>query len=173
MTTELADYLIGLDKYVVVDGKFKENHLIYIQSPMRLHLDLSSFDDLDQNLFVDIWESEKKALKISLHHQDDNTQYGLLRVDYNGRHKNPEEIVKTLPDRFHPFAGIWLDAYNGHIHHVVDGYKPLAWAIPLEKDNFPVTELKVREDYAGTLKAFFQRINVKTNITFNTQMRVL
>ena len=173
MNVELANYLVGLDKYVVQDGNAVETFLLDIQYPMNFRLTLTAPDDLDQNLMVNIKESEKKALKISLHHQDNSTQNGVLRVDYYGRHLNPADIIDTVPDVFRPFAGQWLDDYAGHIHYVVDGYKPLAWAIPLELDDFPVKELNGRENYAQTLSAFFQKINLKTAITYNHQMRIL
>lgn len=173
MTVELAEYLIGLDKYIVENGKLADAYLLDIQFPMSFRLTLTTPDDLDQNLLVDIKESEKKSLKISLHHQDNSTQNGVLRVDYNGRHLNPVDIIPTLPEVFRPFAGQWLDNCAGHIHYVVNGYKPLAWAIPLEIDEFPVKELNGREDYSRTLSAFFQKINLKTNVTFNHQMRIL
>lgn len=147
--------------------------LLDIQFPMNIKLTLYTPEDLDQNLLVDIKESEKKSLKVSLHHQDNNTQYGLLRIDYNGRHFNPVEILPTLDDKFKPFAGQWLDEYVGHIHYIVNGYKPLAWAIPLEYDEFPVKELNNRADYEKTLNAFFQKINLKTNISYNQQMSIL
>ncbi len=170
MTVELAEYLIGLDKHIVVDGELKDDFSLDIRYPMKFRLDLSSADDLDQNLMIDVKESEKKALKISLHHQDDNTQYGLLRVDYGGRHTNPPEISSTVPQKFHPYAGQLLDC--PHIHYVVDEYKPLVWAIPLEDDNFPVKSVDAREDYIKTLQAFFRKINVKTNVRFNQQMLI-
>jgi len=173
MTIDLAEYLIGLDKYIVENGEIANTYFLDIQFPMSFRLTLSSPDDLDQNLVVDIKESEKKSLKISLHHQDNSTQNGVLRVDYNGRHLNPMDIIPTLPKIFRPFAGQWLDNYAGHIHYVVNGYKPLAWAIPLEFDAFPVKELNGREDYSRTLSAFFQKINLKTTITFNQQMRII
>lgn len=173
MTVELAEYLIGLDKYIVQNGEIARNFFMEIQYPMSFRLTLSAPDDLDQNLLLDIKESEKKTLKISLHHQDNSTQNGLLRVDFNGRHFNPVDITPTVPEIFRPFAGQWLDGYAGHIHYVVNGYKPLAWAIPLELDDFPVKELNGREDYIRTLDAFFQKINIKTAITFNHQMRIL
>ena len=173
MTVELAEYLIRLDKYVVQNGEILNTFFMDIQYPMSFRLILSAPDDLDQNLLVDIKESEKKSLKISLHHQDNSTQNGLLRVDFNGRHFNPVDITPTVPEIFRTFAGQWLDDYAGHIHYVVDGYKPLAWAIPLQLDDFPVKELNGREDYTRTLNAFFQKINIKTAITFNHQMRIL
>ena len=173
MTVELAEYLLGLDKYVVQNGDTVENYFLDIQYPMSFRLTLSAPDDLDQNLLVDIKESEKKSLKISLHHQDNSTQNGLLRVDYYSRHLNPVDVLDTVPEIFRPFAGQWLDDYAGHIHYVVDGYKPLAWAIPLELDDFPIKKLNGREDYTNTLNAFFLKINLKTAIRFNHQLRLL
>ncbi|SMO49623.1 hypothetical protein SAMN06265379_10211 [Saccharicrinis carchari] len=173
MTVELAEYLIGLDKYIVLNGEKKNTFMINIQHPMSIRLTLSAPDDLDQNLLINIKESEKKSLKISLHHQDNSTQNGLLRVDFNGRHFNPIEITETVPETFRPFAGQWLDDYAGHIHYVVNGYKPLAWAVPLEVDDFAVKELNGREDYIPILKAFFQKITLKTIVTFNHQMRLI
>lgn len=173
MTVELAEYLIGLDKYIIENGKKLDTYLLDIQFPMNFRLTLYAPDDLDQNLLIDIKESEKKALKISLHHQDNCTQNGLLRIDYNGRHFNPVEVVPTLPEIFRPFAGQWLDDYSSHIHYVVNGYKPLAWAIPLEFDQFPVKEINAREDYSHRLNAFFKKINLKTTISFNHQMKII
>lgn len=173
MNVELAEYLIGLDKYIVYNGEMADTFFMDIHYPMSFRLTLSSPDDLDQTLLLDIKESEKKSLKISLHHQDNNTQNGLLRVDFNGRHLNPVDITPTVPEIFHRFAGQWLDNYSGHIHYVVNGYKPLAWAIPLELDEFPVKALNGREDYTQTLTAFFQKVNLKTAITFNHQMKII
>ncbi|WNY24387.1 hypothetical protein MmiHf6_17180 [Methanimicrococcus hongohii] len=62
-----------------------------------------------------------------------------------------------------------MDEYNGHIHYAVNGYKPLAWAIPLDSDDFPVKELAERDDYIKTLKAFFDKINLKTIINYGFQ----
>lgn len=173
MTVELAEYLLGLDKYVVQNGDIVENYFLDIQYPMSFRLTLSAPNDIDQNLLVDIKESEKKSLKINLHHQDNSTQNGLLRVDYYSRHMNPVDVLDTVPEKFRPFAGQWLDDYSGHIHYVVDGYKPLAWAIPLKLDDFPIKELNGREDYTNTLTAFFQKINLITAIRFTHQMRIL
>lgn len=173
MTVELAEYLIGLEKFVIQNGAITNTFLMNVGYPMSFRLTLSAPDDLDQSLMIDIKESEKKSLKISLHHLDNSTQDGLLRVDYNGRHFNPVNILPTVPEIFRPFAGQWLDDYAGHIHYVVDGYKSLAWAIPLESDDFPVKKLDGREDYTRTLNAFFQKINLKTTITFNHQMRII
>lgn len=173
MTEELAEYLIGLEKHILEDNQLLDKYNLKIDYPMDIRLTLSTKDDLDQILLINIKESEKKTLKISMHHQDHNTQKALLRIDYNGRHLNPVEITPTLPKIFRPFAGKWLDDYPSHIHYVVNGYKPLAWAIPLEYDEFPIQDIKSREEYSQALSAFFKKINLQTNITYTHQLRII
>ena len=173
MNVELANYLLGLEKHIIENDVLIDNKQIQIESPVKLRFILGSKEDPDQSFLVDIKESDKKALKIAFHHQDDTTQYGLLRVDYYSRHKNPVEILHTVPEHFKPFAGIFLDDYAGHIHYVVDGYSPLAWAIPLEFDDFPVKDITDVGDISSVLSAFFERINLKTKITYNAQLRLL
>ena len=173
MNVELANYLLGLEKHIVENDEFIDNKQIQIESPVKLRFILGSKEDPDQSFLVDIKESDKKALKIAFHHQDDTTQYGLLRVDYYSRHKNPAEILDTVPEHFKPFAGIFLDDYAGHIHYIVDGYSPLAWAIPLEFDDFPVKDITNVNDITSVLKAFFEKINLRTELAYNSQMRLL
>ncbi len=173
MNVELANYLLGLEKHIIKNKEYVENENILIETPVKLRFLLSSKEDPVQTFLVDIKESDKKSLKISFHHQDDVTQNGLLRVDYYSRHKNPEEILDTVPEHFKPYAGIYLDDYPGHIHYIVDGYSPLAWAIPLEEDEFPVKDIKNIGDVKEALTAFFTKINIKTKITLTAQMRLL
>jgi len=173
MDVKLANYLLELKKYIVKNGEYVENEHISIDSPVQFRFVLGSKEDIDQSFLVDIKESSKKALKISFHHQDDTTQNGILRVDYHSRHKNPEKILDTVPEHFKPFAGIYLDDYPGHIHYIVDGYAPLQWAIPLEVDEFPVKDITNVGDIIEALKAFFNKINLKTELQYTSQMRLL
>ncbi len=56
------------------------------------------------------------------------------------------------------------------IHFVVEGYQPLAWAIPLTADAFPIKDIRSVMEISDALSAFFKRINVQTqlNITVLT-----
>lgn len=173
MNVELANYLLGLEKHIIENDAFIDNKQIQIESPVKLRFILGSKEDPDQSFLVDIKESDKKALKIAFHHQDDTTQNGLLRVDYYSRHKNPVEILDTVPEHFKPFAGIFLDDYPGHIHYIIDGYAPLQWAIPLEFDDFPVKDITNVGDITSVLIAFFEKINLKTELQYSSQMRIL
>ncbi|MFI4910976.1 MAG: DUF6978 family protein [Sedimentisphaeraceae bacterium JB056] len=172
MDAQTATNLINLDKHVIEKGKIIDTKIIKLESPIRLRLDLVSSDDSEQVFIVDIKESEKKALKISLHHLDDITKHGLLRIDYHQRHKNPEVVLESVPEKFKPYAGIYLDKKPGHIHYVVDGYKQLVWAIPLDKDNFRIKDISRQHGIIPVLKSFFDIINVRTNIDLHLQMRL-
>lgn len=173
MNVELANYLLALDKQLVENGQSFCEKDFNIVFPINLRLSLIAVDDPDQSFLVDIKESEKKSLKISLHHQDDSTQNGILRIDYLSRHKNPEEIIDTVPAHFRNYAGAYLDESIGHIHYIVDGYKPLAWAIPLDVDDFTVKNVESKSKAIEAVKEFFNRINVTTEIRLNYQESLL
>jgi len=172
MTVEQSNYLLGLEKYIIYKKEKQNTFLIAIKYPMRIKLNLISSEDTDQYFMLDIKEG-KRQLKVSLHHQDQNSNIGLLRIDFNGTHLNPFEINEHVPNKFKQFRGEQLGSYIGHIHYNIDGYKPLAWAIPLEFDNFPIKQLSSRNDYINLLQAFFNTINLKTNISFNYQPELL
>ena len=51
-----------------------------------------------------------------------------------------------------------------HLHIYFEGYKPLAWAIPLKDINFPILNLENKMDVSDLLHIFAEKINVKTQI---------
>lgn len=169
LTAEMADYLLNLDKLVVVNGQQLHHHTLALDYPLNFRLALESPDDDNQSLLVSVFESPKAVLKVSLHHQDETSHLGILRLCYGGRHKNPEAILPTLPLKFHNHAGKWLEKDAPHMHYVVDGYPELAWALPLHDDEFPVKTLDHRDNINRVLLAFFKKINLKTEILCITQ----
>ena len=174
MTVELADYLLGLEKYIVEDDQQVQSITFDLNSPVKIKFQMISPSDPDQLFMLDIQESAKSGLKISFHHQDDLTHHGLLRIDYHSRHRNPTGIKDTVPETFKPYAGIYLDEYPGHIHYIVDGYAPLEWAIPLEVDDFPIKDVKSIQDVDLALMAFFNKINLRTKINLlSSQLRII
>lgn len=96
----------------------------------------------------------------------------MLRIDYNSGHKNPEVISEFLPEKFHPFAGKCFSNDEHHIHYHVQGYKSLAWAIPLANDEFEIKDLddgaEFNTTFARIIKSFAKIVNVETEITVNT-----
>lgn len=173
MNVATANYLLGLDKHIVIDGEIQSNFKMVISGPVELRWKLVSITDTDQEFLLDIKESKKKEFTISLHHQDDISKRGLLRIDYHSRHKNPVEISENVPEEFKPYAGIFLDEYPGHIHYNVEGYTSLAWAIPLQEDLFTVKDITNQADIGAAIKEFCNKINIRTNIEISAQLRIL
>ncbi|MBI5747739.1 MAG: hypothetical protein HZA00_01350 [Nitrospinae bacterium] len=111
-------------------------------------------------------------MKMTLHFQEEDASIGLLRVDFNGRHPNPEIANDKVPDIFKSFAGQWLE--ESHIHYFVEGYKPLAWAIPLKADNtFSVKDFSNTSEFGNILQVFGNKINLKTVLEIKFQMQLI
>lgn len=95
---------------------------------------------------------------------ESNLFIGLLRIDFKGGHKNPSIITETVPEFLKPFADKWLDPSEPHMHVFVENYKPLVWAIPLSKSDFPVKELKDPSDVSNLILNFGKKVNLISKI---------
>lgn len=165
LTNQEAEYLIKLEKVLsdpnqIIDLGNKKNRL-----------DLISYQDSERNFWVELTSNQKIILKTSIHHLESNTFVGLLRIDYKGTHQNPEGIKDTLPEYLKPYAGKWFSLDEHHMHVFVEGYKPLAWAIPLADIDFPVKEINDSSDLSDLITNFARLINLKTLI--NVQQAIL
>ena len=111
MFTELeADALIALPK---TTGSPKD----YVSlTEGKTRLKIHPVVGTDFSFILDITMNQKISFKISMHHQEDTNNIGLLRVDSNGTHKNPEEIIPKLPAEFHAYAGKIFSPSEHHIH---------------------------------------------------------
>ncbi|OAV71460.1 hypothetical protein Barb6_01414 [Bacteroidales bacterium Barb6] len=171
ITNEQADYLLKLPKKVVGKEGLLSRITIEQKFLFNERFELVSEEEKDFTFLWEIRQSTKQTIRISLHFQENDSKIGLLRVDFNGGHKNPEAITKYLPERFHPYAGKEFSNKEHHIHYHVDGYKPLAWAIPLIDDNFEIKAIDENDfhhSFADTIKLFAQTVNIETEITINT-----
>jgi hypothetical protein len=169
ITNEQADYLLLLPKKIVDnEGKPLDWIVIDQKFPFYERFDLSSEKDDEFSFLWQIRQGSKNTLQISLHFQEDDSKTGLLRIDYNGGHTNPQIINEYVPERFHPYAGQQL--MESHIHYYVQSYPPLAWAAPLAEDDFAVKEIN-ENDFNATLvevvKLFAKAVNIETVININ------
>lgn len=110
-----------------------------------------------------IWQSERNLLKMNLHHQEEELKTGLFRVDYNSGHNNPPTLSDSVPQKFHPFVGKHFSINEHHIHYHVEGYKTLAWALPIENDPFPYKEFS-DQNIVDVIESFGKVINLHTNL---------
>jgi hypothetical protein len=172
ISNEQAEYLIKLQKKIVEKEVLLDNLTINQVFPLNLRYDLVSEQDDEFTFLLEIQQSKKSTIRISFHHQENDGKTGLLRVDYNSGHKNPEEINEFLPEKFHPYAGKYFDNNEHHIHYHIQGYKSLAWAIPLTIDEFEIKEINddanFNSTFANIIKSFAKTINIETSIQVNT-----
>lgn len=164
------DELLGTPKKVELNGNLVDVVNINGDFPLSKRLTLISEQNSEISFIWEINQSSKNSLRLSLHHQEDEFKTGLLRVDYNGTHRNPAEITMDVPEIFQPFVGVQIN--ESHIHYAIEGYRSLAWAIPLTNDKFPIktiTDENKDDNFANAIKEFAKTINLQTTIdlTYN------
>jgi hypothetical protein len=170
ISNELSDYLLKIPKSVVKQEELLFQLTIEQKFPFKERFELISEKDSEFTFLWEIQQSGKNTLRINLHLQENDSKIGLFRIDFNSGHKNPETILEYLPEKFYPYAGKEFSNNEHHIHYYVQGYKPLAWAIPLIDDDFEIKTIE-EKDFNKTLsdiiKLFAKTINIKTIIIFN------
>lgn len=167
-TNEQSDYLLKLPKKIISNDLLLDSTKIIQKYPFCERFILGSQQDLEFSFLLEVYQSEKAGLKISVHYQEDQSKVGLLRIDYNSTHKNPEIVSNDLPLKFHKYAGKWFEYNEHHIHYYFQNYKPLAWALPLVDDDFPIKEIKNNQDASEAFLSFCKRINLITTIELET-----
>lgn len=174
ISNEQTEYLLKLPKKILENEQLLDKLIIDQVFPFNKRYELVSDKDDEFTFLLEIQQSKKNSIRVSFHHQENDSKTGLLRIDYNSGHKNPENISELLPVKFHPFAGKYFTNDEHHIHYHVQGYKSLAWAIPLVADEFEIKELNDGADFNNTLaniiKKFAKTINIETAITVNTML---
>ncbi len=159
LTNEEASYLLKLKKVLSnpnqqVDLKHKKNKL-----------ELISQRDSNYTFGLEITTGKKFTLKASTHHFESRSFIGLLRIDFNGGHRNPIEIKGRYPAYSKKYAGKWFSPEEPHMHVYVQSYKPLAWAIPLSDTSFPIKKIKARSDLSDLIFKFAEEVNLISKIT--------
>ena len=166
MTKEQVDYLLALPKRVEKNGILEDSITFDQQVPFQQRYKLKSPIEYSYSFLYHIDQSAKNYLKLTLHLMDNDSKIGLLRIDFNGQHQNPEEITENVPEELHLFVGK-LFAYNEpHIHQYVEGYKSMAWAKPLE-NNFPVLTIASPADVVKAFHSFNTMISLETRFIIN------
>ena len=165
LTNQEAKYLLDLEKVLVDPNKVVD------LSNKKTRLELISYQDPDHEFWVEITTNHKIILKTSIHHLESKSYVGLLRIDFRGGHHNPTTVLPTLPEFLVPYADKWFAPTESHIHIYVEGYRPLAWAIPLTDSDFPIKDINHPSDLSELIFNFARRINLKSLI--NIQQAIL
>jgi hypothetical protein len=154
-SNELASKLIKIPKNIL-GGETTINI-----SDEKTRFSLVNNEEPEYEFLFEITSHRKITFKISLHSQENNTKEGLIRVDFKGGHKNPETVSEYVPDNVKPYVGYFFQN-EPHIHIYVEGFKDLAWAIPLKDYDFPVLYINDTEDFIEAINAFTKEINIVT-----------
>jgi hypothetical protein len=164
-TNEEANSLIELEK--VLEDPNQDLSL----KDEKLRIDLIAPEEPDYKFFIDVNPNKRIQFKLTLHGQEKYSNIGLLRIDYKGSHINPEHLLDTLPDFLRPYAGQEFRR-EAHIHFYVEGYRPLAWAMPLKEHSFDVKELASEADYVAALTNFAKLLNVQSKLSVQMAMMI-
>lgn len=170
ISNEQAEYLIHLKKKVLQNDNVLDNLIINQSFPFNLRLELVSDEDNDFSFLWEITQSSKSTIRISLHFQENESKIGLFRVDYNSGHHNPEIASENLPEKFVPYVGKSFSSEESHVHYHVEGYKSLAWAIPIEDSEVAVKQIPntdINNNFVSAIQNFAKIINLKTILTIN------
>lgn len=166
---EKAQEMIAIEKFVVIDGETRTKISLDQLHPMHCRLELATADE-DITFIWDIKQSQKNTIRLSLHCMDEDSKLGLIRVDYNAGHINPDLAIDTLPECFRPYISKKFTDNEHHVHYHVPGYKPLAWALPIEDTSLKAQTVgngKLEEDIIDAIYSFAEAINLKTTILIN------
>ena len=172
ISNEQAEYLLQLPKKIVENDNLLDNIIINQEFPFIKRFELVSEKDDEFTFLWEFQQSKKNTVRVSVHAQDNDSKIGLIRVDYNSGHQNPVGVTEFVPEKFHPFAGKYFSNNEHHIHYHIQGYKSLAWAIPLTDDDFEIKELndgpEFQNTFANIIRLFAKTLKVETEITINT-----
>lgn len=163
-SNELAQKLIKMPKSI--QGK---NTLIDLSNE-KSRFTLSNLNERAYEFLFEITSHRKITFKISFHNQENNTKEGLIRVDYKGGHQNPSSINELVPEIAKPYISYFFQN-EPHIHLYVEGFKDLAWAVPLKVYGFPVLSINNNDDFMNAIMAFTKEINIVS--PFNIQNAIL
>lgn len=155
ITQEDAKYLLKLPKVIAEDTDATVD-----LNQEKNRLNLYSPEDDEWKFILQINSNKKISFRISIHHQENNYKEGLFRVDFKSGHRNPEHLNAFVPDFVKPYAGVWFEN-ESHVHLFVEGYRNLAWAVPLKNyDDFPVKEVDSHQDFLKAVRSFTGAINL-------------
>lgn len=161
ITTEEANKLLHMEKKIVINDDLQDVHRLSLPDSFFSRLNMQSLDG--NNVFLlQLSQGLYNQACIDFHFQENAQYIGLLRIDYNNVHKNPKSINEHVPPIAREYQGQYI--YESHLHFYVEGYKNLAWAIPLTVSDFPVKSIQNTENLFSALEAFCSRINLTTKI---------
>lgn len=138
-------------------------------SPNTNRFMLVSPEDKTCEFLLQYFKSTKADYKITLHHQENSQICLLVRVDYNSGHRNPDIINENVPDYMKAYCGVQLN--ESHVHINVEGYRDLAWAVPLNTyDKMSIKQIVSPDQFGLAIIEFAKLINISSKFTTQTSL---
>ncbi|KAA6350903.1 hypothetical protein EZS27_001750 [termite gut metagenome] len=162
LTMEQAARLVNTPKKIEVKGEILDNIQLTQRVPLQLHYRLLSNEYEDYVFLYDVKQSGKNYFKFSLYLMENDAKIGLIRIDYNGQHQNPEAKTESLPEEFYPYIGKSYSYNEPHVHYYVEEGKSMAWAIPLKDIGFDIQKITSHADINSAFIAFNKLISLET-----------
>lgn len=166
-----VNFLLSQKKIVITkDGRSLYEEINFNRGS-SFRYDIALEDDLTENpkFFLQIFRSSKRTIQLTLHFQEKMTCICLVRIDFNpgAQHTNPPCVAAgtEVPQELAAYAGQTI--VGSHIHHHVEGYRPSAWAMPIEDTAFPVKCFNGQDfvnSFNQIITAFSAMINLETRI---------
>lgn len=167
LTNVEADALLYMPKRIVVNDEMKDEFMFSFADKIKGRYKMRSLDG-NFTFLMQITQS-KLNIKISLYLQESSRPIGLFRVDYNASdHKNPVISNEHVPDYVKPYTNKHI--YGGHVHMYVQGYKPLAWAVPIDSHDFSIKEMTGINSFYAAIDEFCDIISLQTTIQHDGRM---
>lgn len=170
ITNQQAELLLSSPKHIVENDRKIETKKF--DQPTLWDMRFLLIGEYESDVFEflwEIWQSPKNTIKMSLHHQDNETKMGLFRVDYNSGHNNPHELTDNVPDKFHPYISKHFSINEHHVHYHVEGYTSLAWALPIADDAFIHKDM-TGQNIVEIVEEFAKTINLQTQLLINRRL---
>jgi hypothetical protein len=158
---EIFELLLLKKKIIDQNDVLISEYTLRNYPPIDLKLYLKSELNDDLLFLYRINQSSKNIFKLTLFLLERNQFIDIVRIDFSGKHKNPDTINDFVPDDLKILAGKWIGYEQPHIHINIKGYKPLSWARPIGKE-FPIAEIKNQKDVVNAILEFNSLINLET-----------
>lgn len=172
LTTEQAIELIKIPKKILVGDKLQDVYSIDQDFPIDTRIELVAIDDDNLTFMWSVKQSKKMSIRMSLHCQQEDSHLGILRIDYNSGHKNPDEAPDYLPEMFKPYIGKEFTMNESHVHfHITGETQQMLWAIPIQDSEMPIKTFNAStNDIENVIIEFAKLINIKTKIQINKSL---
>jgi len=172
ISQEIAAKMLQIPKKVYEKDTHLDSYDVKYGNVMRFRIPMASLPNFEYKFFLEVKQSERNRLKITLHFQDHKASPNLLRIDYGGIHVNPEIANEYVTEQFLKYKAKEFSKNEPHIHYYIQGHD-LDWALPLLDDDFPIKTITCEEDKIAAVMAMCKKVNLQTMLEFQEQMELI